>query len=95
MDFTQDTVKRVAALAKIGLSEEEVSRLYKDMAGVVESAAIFSNVDLEGVAPMTHGIQIPASFRQDVVIVPLPRQAALANAPESDEACFIVPKVLD
>jgi aspartyl-tRNA(Asn)/glutamyl-tRNA(Gln) amidotransferase subunit C len=95
MEITKETVLKVAGLAKLELSEAEVQRLTREMAKIVEFAAKLSEMELEGVLPTTHAVRMENVFRADETRPSYPREEILANAPERDEACFVVPKVVE
>lgn len=95
MDITKETVTRIANLAKIKLSPEETERLAAEMAGIVGFADKLAEMDIEGVEPTTHALKVQNVLREDVLKPSYSREKILANAPERDEACFIVPKVVE
>ena len=95
MDITKETVTHIANLAKIKLSPEETERLAAEMAGIVGFADKLAEMDIEGVEPTTHALKVQNVLREDVLKPSYSREKILANAPERDEACFIVPKVVE
>ncbi len=95
MEITKETVTRIANLAKIKLSPEETERLAAEMAGIVGFADKLAEMDIEGVEPTTHALKVQNVLREDVLKPSYSREKILANAPERDEACFIVPKVVE
>ncbi|MEA4892730.1 MAG: Asp-tRNA(Asn)/Glu-tRNA(Gln) amidotransferase subunit GatC [Peptococcaceae bacterium] len=95
MEITKETVTHIANLAKIKLSPEETQRLAAEMAGIVDFADKLAELEIEGVEPTTHAVKVQNVLRDDQVKPSYPREKLLANAPERDEACFIVPKVVE
>ena len=95
MGITQDSVTKLAGLAKIGVTQAEIQRLAGELSGMAAFAGKLATLDTEGIEPTTHGTQVVYAFRQDVMIPSPPREVILANAPEHDEACFLTPKVLE
>lgn len=95
MEITKETVLKVAGLAKLDLNEKEALRLSQEMGKIVAFADKLSEMDLEGVQPTTHAVKMENVFRADVMQPSYPREEILANAPERDEACFVVPKVVE
>lgn len=95
MEITKETVTHIANLAKIKLSPEETERLAAEMAGIVGFADKLAEMDIEGVEPTTHALKVQNVLREDVLKPSYSREKILANAPERDEACFIVPKVVE
>jgi len=84
----------VALLARLELSESEEERMTGQMNGILGYMDKLNELDTENVEPTTHAIQLQNVFRPDVVKRSLDRKNSLANAPETDGANFVVPKVL-
>jgi aspartyl-tRNA(Asn)/glutamyl-tRNA(Gln) amidotransferase subunit C len=96
--ITEDQVRYVAALANLTLTEEEVSKLRRDLDGILEHMDQLNAVDVEGVEPMAQVLFAAGAedtLRPDVVQPPLGNEAALANAPQPGAGYFKVPKVID
>lgn len=93
--LTAEDVAKVANLARLKLSAAESERLVGDMAKILDYVAILDEVDTENVEPMAHAVDVVNVLRTDEIQPSLPREAALANAPQSDGACFLVPQILD
>jgi len=87
-------VRHVADLARLELTEGEELRMTKQMNSILSYVDKLNELDTIGVTPTTHAIQLENVFRQDLVISSVDREAALVNAPQSDGANFIVPKVI-
>lgn len=94
-ELTADDVAKVATLARLKLSAAETERLAGDMAAILGYVAILEEVDTSDVEPMAHAVDVVNVLRDDEVRGSLPREAALANAPQSDGECFLVPQILD
>ncbi len=94
MPLEKDEIKRIAALARLQLSENDLEKLSQDLTVVVDYFEQMTQVDTEGVEPRDQFIDSANVLREDVVIPSLPREAALANAPATDGEFFLVPKVL-
>jgi aspartyl-tRNA(Asn)/glutamyl-tRNA(Gln) amidotransferase subunit C len=94
MTISRDQVKKVSLLARLALSEEELDRMTAEMGGILEYMDLLSEVDTEGIEPMAHALEVSDFFRADEVRSSLPRQRALANAPNHDDECYLVPAVL-
>lgn len=100
MEFSQDDVKRVAKLANLELTPEEVSRMAHDMAEVLTHMEQLSELDTTNVAPMAQVLfaaDPTAWLRQDVVReqTVLGTDAALSNAAVSGSGHFKVPRVIE
>ncbi|GAB4140623.1 MAG: Asp-tRNA(Asn)/Glu-tRNA(Gln) amidotransferase subunit GatC [Planctomycetaceae bacterium] len=93
--LTTNDVAKVADLARLKLSDEEVQRLAKEMASILEYVEVLNEVSTDDVQPMAHAVDVVNVLRDDDIADSLPREAALANAPKSDGECFLVPQILD
>ncbi|MGD9476831.1 UNVERIFIED_ORG: Asp-tRNA(Asn)/Glu-tRNA(Gln) amidotransferase subunit GatC [Roseateles sp. XES5] len=89
------TVKRVARLARIAVSEEEANRMTGELNGILGFVEQLSEVDVEGVEPMTSVTPMEMRKRDDVVNDGNKADAIVANAPASDRNFFQVPKVVE
>jgi len=87
----RDTVLHVARLARLELSEEEVERLTIELGGVLEHIEKISGLDLDGVPPTSHVIDVTGALRADEPEPCLPRERALESAPEVLDDGFAVP----
>ncbi|MEW9615666.1 Asp-tRNA(Asn)/Glu-tRNA(Gln) amidotransferase subunit GatC [Shinella sp. S4-D37] len=89
------TVKRVARLARIAVSEEEANRMTGELNGILGFVEQLSEVNVEGVEPMTSVTPMEMRKRQDVVNDGDKADAIVANAPATDRNFFQVPKVVE
>ena len=88
-------VEHVAYLARLGLSEDELTRLEGQLNHILDQYAILARLDTEAIPPTAQTIELENILRDDEPRPSLPREAVLANAAESDEAGFVVvPAVL-
>ena len=87
----REQVLHVARLARLELSEDEVSRMTGELSAILEHIEKISALDLDGVPPTSHVIDVPNALREDVPRPSLPREVALANAPAVDDDGFSVP----
>ncbi|MEN6459392.1 MAG: Asp-tRNA(Asn)/Glu-tRNA(Gln) amidotransferase subunit GatC [Thermoguttaceae bacterium] len=94
MPISRAEVEKVARLARLRLSEDELDRLTGQMGEILGYVNLLSEVDTANVEPMAHSLDLANVFRDDAVQPSLPREAALANAPRRDDACYLVPAVL-
>lgn len=88
-------VEHVARLARLALTEEEKELIQMQLETMIEYAAILKEVDTEGVEPAAHGVSLTNVLRPDERRPSLPREKALANAPEARDGYFYVPRILD
>jgi aspartyl-tRNA(Asn)/glutamyl-tRNA(Gln) amidotransferase subunit C len=94
MSISRQDIEKVALLARLQLTEDELSKMTSELAQIVGYVDQLREVNTEGVEPMAHAIELSNVFRDDVVIQSLPRAEALANAPHHDERGYLVPAVL-
>ncbi len=95
MSLDPATVRRIARLARIRVTEEEVPRLQAELNGILGWIEQLNAVDVEGVAPLTGGAQMALKMREDAVTDGGIREAILANAPDRAGDYFAVPKVVE
>lgn len=94
MEVTRADVLRCAQLAHLNLDEAEIEPLRRDMSEILSHAQSLDRLDLDGVEPTTHGLDLPLPRREDEPRPGFTQEQALANAPEADQGCFVVPKVM-
>lgn len=95
LSITIKEIEHLAALSRLLLTDGEKERLATEMSGIIDFAGKIAELDVGDIKPTMHASDIFNVFREDVVCESLPTQKILANAPESDEGCFIVPKAVD
>jgi aspartyl-tRNA(Asn)/glutamyl-tRNA(Gln) amidotransferase subunit C len=84
-------VLHVAKLARLALSEEEVERMSRELSAVLDHIERISALELDGVAPTSHVVDVVNALRPDEPRPSLPREVALAPAPERIDDGFGVP----
>ncbi len=89
------TVRKVAKLARIGEPEDRLEPLAKELSGILAWIEQLSEVDTEGVEPMTTSVAMSLPMREDVVTEGGDPAKVLANAPKAAKGFFVVPKVLE
>ena len=89
------TVKRVAHLARIAVTEEDAERMTGELNAILGFVEQLDEVDVSGVEPMTSVIPMEMRKRQDVVTDGGKAADVVANAPASAENFFLVPKVVE
>jgi aspartyl-tRNA(Asn)/glutamyl-tRNA(Gln) amidotransferase subunit C len=87
-------VEKVALLARLRLSHDELEHMTGQLADIVGYVDQLSEVDTTGVEPMAHAVELTNVFAADEIEPSLPREAALANAPRHNERGYLVPPVL-
>jgi aspartyl-tRNA(Asn)/glutamyl-tRNA(Gln) amidotransferase subunit C len=87
----REQVLHVAKLARVKLTDDEVERMAGDLSTILEHVERMNELDLDGVEPTSHAVQLENVLRADVPRPSLPREQALANAPDATQTGFRVP----
>ncbi len=95
MSVDLQTVKRVARLARIAVSEEDAERMTGELNAILGFVEQLNEVDVSGVEPMTSVIPMEMKKRADAVTDGSKAEDIVANAPATDENFFLVPKVVE
>ena len=91
MAISRDEVLHVARLARLALTDEEVERLGAQLNAILEAVGKVSELDLEGVEPTAHPLDLVNVWAEDEPEPCLAVEQALANAPETEGGFFKVP----
>ena len=91
----RETVKNVAKLARLGLTEAEVDVLQNQLSVILENIAKLQEVDVSGVSPTAHASRLSNIMREDVAQPSYAPEVLLANAPEQEDNCLKVNAVLE
>jgi len=95
MSVDTDTVRHIAKLARIAVSDAEVAALAPELSNILGWIEQLQEVDVEGIAPMTAVIPNHLRLRDDAVTDGGIRDKVLANAPAAEHGFFAVPKVIE
>ncbi|TPI23005.1 MULTISPECIES: Asp-tRNA(Asn)/Glu-tRNA(Gln) amidotransferase subunit GatC [unclassified Mesorhizobium] len=95
MSVDLQTVKRVAHLARIAVSEEDAERMTGELNAILGFVEQLNEVDVSGVEPMTSVTPMEMKKRQDAVTDGNKAADIVANAPATEENFFLVPKVVE
>ena len=87
----RDQVLHVARLARLRLTDEEVERMPAELSKILDHVEKMDELDLEGVEPTSHVVDVTNVLREDVPSPSLPRERALAGAPDIADGGFRVP----
>jgi aspartyl-tRNA(Asn)/glutamyl-tRNA(Gln) amidotransferase subunit C len=87
----RDEVLHVARLARLALSDEEVERMARELSAVLDHIEHISELDLVGVPPTTHVVDVAGALREDEPRPCLPREVVLEQAPAVEDGGFLVP----
>jgi aspartyl-tRNA(Asn)/glutamyl-tRNA(Gln) amidotransferase subunit C len=94
MGLTTADVKHVAALARLGLDDDEVERMREQLSSILGHIAALEEIDTATISPTAQVIALRNVLRDDEVRPSLPRHAILANAPRQRDGFFEVDAVL-
>ena len=93
MAITRDDVVHVARLARLEIPADEIERLQRELAAILAAVGKVSELDLADVEPTSHPLDVVNVSREDEPRPSLPRDEALANAPDAADGAFRVPAV--
>ena len=95
MALDKATVARIATLARIRTSDDELEPLAVELSGILDWIEQLMAVNTDGVPPMTSVAEMALPMRDDVVTDGNDREAALGNAPRAARGFYAVPKVVE
>jgi aspartyl-tRNA(Asn)/glutamyl-tRNA(Gln) amidotransferase subunit C len=95
MSVDTATVRHIAKLARIGMSDAEIEALVPELNNILGWIEQLSEVNTDGVEPLTAVIDQKLRLRLDAVTVDDIRPEILANAPDAQHGFFAVPKVIE
>jgi aspartyl-tRNA(Asn)/glutamyl-tRNA(Gln) amidotransferase subunit C len=95
MQVDEATVRRIARLARIKISDAEAKGLEKELSGIFDWVKQLDEVDTANVEPMTRVVAQQLTMRDDVVTAGDIADAITANAPLAEDHYFVVPKVVE
>lgn len=95
MSIDQATVRHIARLARIRVSDDEAQQLEGELSSILTWVEQLGEVDTADVAPMTSVIEVEMKQRQDEVNDGGIAEDVVGNAPERDNHFFVVPKVVE
>ena len=94
MSLSRQDVAKVASLARLALSADELDRMTGELQKIVGLVSQLAEVDTSSVAPLAHPLDAENVFRADEPQPSLTTAEALQSAPRHDGECFLVPAVL-
>lgn len=93
--ITKEDVEYVAALSRLEFSEEEKGNFTKQLNVILEYVNQLNELDTEGIKPAYHVIPVTNVMRKDEVRPSMNSEKVLINAPETQEGCFKVPRIIE
>lgn len=95
MKITRTDVEQVALLSRLEISEDETNRFTGQLNAILDYVGVLSKVNTDEVEPTAHVLPLKNVLRADKARPSLPREQALANAPEAEDGYFKVPKIME
>ena len=92
--LSRSDVEHVAFLARLGLTDAELDRLEGELNHILDQYAILARLDTASIPPTAQVIELDSILREDAVGESLPPEAALGNAPSSEDGFIVVPRIL-
>ena len=95
MQITPDLIKYLETLARINLTDEEEKKVGGELQDILSYIDMLNELDTDGVEAMSHCFPVTNVMREDEVQPSMSADEIVANAPESQDGCFVVPKTVD
>ena len=95
MSLTSDDVKRVAKLARLGLTEAETTETLTQLNSILGLVDQMQQIDTNGVAPLAHPLELKQTLRADAVTENNQRDKFQAIAPQAEAGLYLVPRVVE
>lgn len=95
MSFTPDAFRKIAHLARLAVSEHDLTTLTPQIADMITMIDQLNQMDTTNVLPMSHSLDLSQRLRPDAVTEPNLREKYQAIAPEVEAGLYLVPKVIE
>lgn len=95
MTLAKEDIDKVAHLARLDLTNNELESLTNDMNSIISYIDKLAELNTENVEPTSHAVPVTNAFRADKENSYFTVEKGLSNAPDSEDSCFKVPKVID
>jgi aspartyl-tRNA(Asn)/glutamyl-tRNA(Gln) amidotransferase subunit C len=95
MSLSNEEVRHIAWLARLGVTDAEVERFREDLSVILEHFRALEELDTNSVPAAAHASLLHNVLRDDVPAASLPSDEVLANAPDSEDSLFRVPPILE
>ncbi len=92
--LTAETVRHVASLARLDITDAEVEQFTQQLGDILQHAADVEALDIADVPPTTHALPLENVLRPDEVRESLDRDVVLSQAPAAEDGRFRVPRIL-
>ena len=88
-------VKYVAHLARMQVTDDEVALFEPQLAHILDHVRTLTQLDVDGVEPTAHAVPVHNVYREDETAPSLAHDDAMANAPQTRQGLFMVPRILE
>jgi aspartyl-tRNA(Asn)/glutamyl-tRNA(Gln) amidotransferase subunit C len=95
MSLSAQDIERIAHLARIRVTPDEVVQVQSKLEGIFKLIDDMQAANTKGVEPMSHGLDMVLRLRDDVATAPNERDKFQLNAPQATDGYFLVPKVIE
>jgi len=95
MSLTPDQVRGIAHLARLEITEQDIPVYARNLTNILDFVAALDRVDVGGVAPMAHPLDMPQRLRPDAVSETDQRELIQRNAAATEAGLYLVPKVIE
>ena len=95
MTIDLKTIKHIAKLSRVSLSDEKVNKLATDLNSIFGLIEKLNEIKTDNVSPLTSIAETTLKFREDVVKTQNIREQIVKNSPEKNKDYFVVPKVIE
>lgn len=93
-NISRDEVAHLANLARLAVTEDELTTFVGQLDVILESVAAVGEVAADDIPPTTHAVPLVNVFREDIAVPCLTQQQALSGAPAAEDGRFRVPRIL-
>ena len=94
MAISEEEVRHVALLARLALSDAQVTTLAEELSGILDHVSRVGELQLDDVEPTAHALDVANVTRADIARPSLPQEAVLLNAPEAADGFFVIPRIV-
>jgi aspartyl-tRNA(Asn)/glutamyl-tRNA(Gln) amidotransferase subunit C len=95
MKLSREEVQRIALLARLGISEDEIEKFQTQLSNILENFEVLNQVDTTNLLPTTQSINLQNIFRSDETQASYPREDILFNAPQQENSYFKVKAIFE
>ena len=95
MKISEETLKNISQLSKLGIHDDTKKKLIKELESILEMVNKMNEVNTENVEPMSHPMSDSQNLRDDLISNDIKRDDYIGNAPLSEDGYYLTPKVIE